>query len=304
LGGSPRFPDHPYARYVRAARDALAAARSDDRSWSSLLAHLDNNAAHAIELLAGMLSTRDQWLREIIPEEPKGLRTRLEATLSAEIEGVLLMLKDRFPAELSAALVPLARHAVANVASSPDNAALAQALEICVQQGGLPPATVAALEHWRHLARWLLRSGNNTFLKMVNTRHGFPAGRTALGIDNRGAKLAMHVFLAELTDVPGLAAMLDVVRRLPPPCYSDESWRIVESLLAVLPQVAAQLTITFRDNGAIDFTHGMLAALSALGRSDEPGELLLRMDFVLEHLLIDEFQDISYTQLDLIRRLT
>src|SRR5207244_8289641 len=142
------------------------------------------------------------------------------------------------------------------------------------------------------------------FRQMVNTRHGFPAGRTALEVDNRGAKLAMHVFLAELTDVPGLAAMLDVVRRLPPPCYSDESWRIVESLLAVLPQVAAQLTLAFRDNGAIDFAHGMLAARGALGRSDEPGELLLRMDFVLEHLLIDEFQDISYTQLDLIRRLT
>src|SRR5207244_8705511 len=61
LGGSPRFADEPYSLYVQAAREALAAARPDDRSWSSLLAHLDNNAAHAIELLAGMLSTRDQW---------------------------------------------------------------------------------------------------------------------------------------------------------------------------------------------------------------------------------------------------
>jgi hypothetical protein len=35
---------------------------ADDRAWRSLLAHVDNDAAHAIRLLAEMLAKRDQWI--------------------------------------------------------------------------------------------------------------------------------------------------------------------------------------------------------------------------------------------------
>jgi len=82
-----------------------------------------------------------------------------------------------------------------------------------------------------------------------------------------------------------------------------EEGEIVEALLDVLHRAAAYLLLQFRDAKAIDFTEGALGALVALG-DDAPSELLLRLDFRIQHLLIDEFQDTSFTQIELIRRLT
>jgi ATP-dependent exoDNAse (exonuclease V) beta subunit len=47
-----------------------------------------------------------------------------------------------------------------------------------------------------------------------------------------------------------------------------------------------------------------LRALQALGEEDEPTDLGLALDARIEHLLVDEFQDTSVTQFDLLRRLT
>ena len=39
---------------------------------------------------------------------------------------------------------------------------------------------------------------------------------------------AMKSVLADLAGYPGLAAAVDVARRLPPPRYSDEAWAIAQ----------------------------------------------------------------------------
>jgi ATP-dependent exoDNAse (exonuclease V) beta subunit len=168
----------------------------------------------------------------------------------------------------------------------------------------LPLPTLAHQQHWRSLAGWLLAK-HATFRKAVNAANGFPAKGSGAGAAARSASNdAMRSLLAELAGQPGLAAAVDVARRLPPPRYSDEAWAIAAALLAILPQVAAHLMLTFRANSAVDFVQGTIAALDALGTADEPTDLLLRLDFQLLHLLVDEFQDTSYTQLELIRRLT
>ncbi len=131
-------------------------------------------------------------------------------------------------------------------------------------------------------------------------RRGAGAGASERAQRNK----AMRALLRDLADVDGLADALHAARYLPPPRYADDAWTFVEALLEVLPQVVAHLTLVFRAAGAIDFTQGTLAALEALGDADRPSELLLRLDCRIRHLLVDEFQDTSYMQLDLIRRLT
>jgi ATP-dependent exoDNAse (exonuclease V) beta subunit len=112
----------------------------------------------------------------------------------------------------------------------------------------------------------------------------------------------MRALLVNLAAVPQLAETLHAVRSLPPPRYNDAAWAIVEALLDVLHRAAAYLLLRFRDTGTIDFTQGTIGALAALG-DDAPSELLLRLDFRVQHLLIDEFQDTSFTQFELIERL-
>ena len=54
----------------------------------------------------------------------------------------------------------------------------------------------------------------------------------------------------------------------------------------------------------MDFPAVSMTALRALGTSEAPTDLSLRLDYRLQHLLLDEFQDTSATQLDLVQQLT
>src|SRR5262249_1632573 len=85
--------------------------------------------------------------------------------------------------------------------------------------------------------------------------------------------------------------------------YSDEQWRLIESLYALLPLALAQLEVTFRRHSTVDFTQLLLAANRALGEPDAPTDLALSFDYRLRHLLIDEFQDTSLSQYELLQRL-
>jgi ATP-dependent exoDNAse (exonuclease V) beta subunit len=71
-----------------------------------------------------------------------------------------------------------------------------------------------------------------------------------------------------------------------------------------MPNAVAHLKIVFQSRGQVDFTEVSQAALMALGSSDEPTDLALALDYRIRHLLIDEFQDTSISQYELLSRLT
>ena len=302
LGGPPRDEEHADPQYVAAARAALAATDGDDVAWRRLLAHVDNDAGEAIRLIADMLAKREQWIGELHAGDRARFRAALEATLTAEIEGELAAVAALFPRSLLEPLSDHERHAAACLHGDPTAADLASVLDACAAAGGTPAPTVSEQAHWCALASWLLVSKEARFQSAVNVKRGFPAGRP--GTPNAARKDAMHALLSDLAKVEGLADGLHAVRRLPSPRYDDETWSLIEALLEVLPRVAAELALTFRAAGKVDFTQGTLAALEALGDEDAPSDLLLKLDYRITHLLVDEFQDTSYVQLDLIRRLT
>ena len=91
---------------------------------------------------------------------------------------------------------------------------------------------------------------------------------------------------------------------MPEPVYGDAAWEFVDATLALLPQIALHLLGVFASEGTADFSEATLRALAALGDADDPGDLLLAVDYRLAHLLVDEFQDTSWTHGELIARLT
>ena len=114
----------------------------------------------------------------------------------------------------------------------------------------------------------------------------------------------MHDLLEQFDRRPGAARALEGVRGLPDPKYGDEDWIRVRDAAEVLVLAAAELEEVFREQGAVDFPAVSLAALRALGTDDAPTDLGLRLDYRLQHLLLDEFQDTSGAQLELVRMLT
>jgi ATP-dependent helicase/nuclease subunit A len=302
LGALPKMVERAAALHERAAREELAAARPDDPGWRRVLEYLDNDAGRVVGLMARMLGKREQWLPRLPSTDAYALRPVLEATLRVEIETELAALAALFPRHCVPALLELVRSAVANLTAAND----AHPLALVAAAAQLPPATADALAHWRALAEWLLTK-KGALRRAVGTAEGFPAAGKAAEAGRRRRmtqKWDMATILAELDAVPGLASALDLVRRLPPPCYDDAAWEFVAALLAVLPRAVARLKLVFAREASIDFAEATLLALQALGDGDAPSDLLLSIDMRVAHLLVDEFQDTSLVQNELIERLT
>ena len=70
------------------------------------------------------------------------------------------------------------------------------------------------------------------------------------------------------------------------------------------PRPSPSCKLVFQTQGEADYVEIALRALRALGTADEPTDLALAFDYRLQHILVDEFQDTSFSQLDLLERLT
>ena len=66
---------------------------------------------------------------------------------------------------------------------------------------------------------------------------------------------------------------------------------------------SAQLWWVFRQYGEVDFTEIALKARQALVESGQPTDQLLTLDRQIDHILVDEFQDTSWLQFDLLTTL-
>jgi ATP-dependent helicase/nuclease subunit A len=108
----------------------------------------------------------------------------------------------------------------------------------------------------------------------------------------------------ELQAIPGLQEALAALLLMPPEKYTDTQWQALEAILALLKPAVAQLVTLFGERGEVDFTQIAHGALLALGTPEEPTDLLLSMDYRIHHLLVDEFQDTSNSQWELLERLT
>src|SRR3954471_546327 len=107
-----------------------------------------------------------------------------------------------------------------------------------------------------------------------------------------------------LSDNEPLRQALSALLRMPPERYSDAQWQVLRSLIELLPLAAAQLRVVFAERGEADFTEIAQGAVRALGTAEAPTDLLLSMDARVRHILVDEFQDTSFSQWELLVLLT
>ncbi|MEO8224759.1 MAG: 3'-5' exonuclease, partial [Gammaproteobacteria bacterium] len=150
---------------------------------------------------------------------------------------------------------------------------------------------------WWRFAASLLLTGKEDWRKSLTVREGFPP-------DQKDLKAHALEILGVLRAAPRLLAALVSVQRLPEPHYSAGQWGALEALLRLLPFAAAELKLVFAYEGATDYAEIAAEGRAALGDDSDPSSLALRVDWRLQHLLLDEFQDTSEAQYALLRALT
>ena len=92
--------------------------------------------------------------------------------------------------------------------------------------------------------------------------------------------------------------------RLPDPVVSEKDRGALEALAKLLLLAATQLTRLFNQHGECDHVEIAGAARRALTEDSSPTPLAERIGTRLMHILVDEFQDTSRDQYDLLRTLT
>ena len=86
--------------------------------------------------------------------------------------------------------------------------------------------------------------------------------------------------------------------------YSDAEWQIVCACFNLLRRAAAELRVVFAESATADFTEVAQIALSVLkGEDGFPTDTAQAVADGIRHLLVDEFQDTSRRQHELLRRL-
>jgi len=305
FGARPETVTDARPLHEEAARRTLGVLESSGENSAyvaRLLLHLDNNVAAAIDLIAGMLAKRDQWIRHVVPRMPSAeRRAQLESALANEVQQALERLVELAPPRTPGAeLAALLRYASANLAE----ADIESPIRACAGLQGLPGASATDLDVWRGVAALVLTK-EGALRKQVNKNTGFPPGTGKAEKAAASTAKGRHaVIMVALESHRTFVEVLHFTRELPPAAYSESQWCVIEALTTLLPLAAANLELIFGERGQADFTAVSQAALRALGEADAPTDLALALDYRIRHLLVDEFQDTSLSQYELLVRLT
>jgi ATP-dependent helicase/nuclease subunit A len=98
--------------------------------------------------------------------------------------------------------------------------------------------------------------------------------------------------------------MLSELSALPEAHLGTADSAALAALARILKRAAAELQAEFAATGNVDYTYVGGAAHEALGDCVEPTDLALRTGLALKHILVDEFQDTSLAQYELLSTLT
>lgn len=293
--------EDPWPLYETAARrliERLGEGSEVALRLESLIVHLGNRTDLLAELLCELLAKRDQWLHQIVSAGAhENLRAVLEQTLRGVIQrhlGTLCGLLDDVRRREFWDLTVFAASNLRDTAGLNEEKRLL--LDACSNAEVVPGPESDSMDAWLALASVFLKRDGTPY-QTVTKKSGFPTTHPT-------DKERMLGVLADLAQDTDLITQLGALRHLPRPSYSQEQWEILEALLTALPVAVAELQLVFQSQGQADYIEAALRALQALGTSEEPTDLALAFDYRLQHLLVDEFQDTSFGQLDLLERLT
>jgi ATP-dependent helicase/nuclease subunit A len=295
LGGRPAITEDARGRYEEAVLALFAELEDSELSPSErsalerVLRRADNRLDLLLEPLSEMLEKREQWLEALLDQRESGAETDVAVLTALGLQRLqqLARLLDKPWCE---ELLGILR------AASTQDECFAWAAEL----REWPTPAPEHFESWRKLADSLLTQDKKPALrKIVNKHQGFPPGQDSTKRMNTLLKT-----LNELPQAEALAQACADVRDFPALTYPTALLAERQALARALLRLAGHLRLVFSRSGETDFTEIALSALRALSGEHGYSELLDRSDARIRHLLVDEMQDTSESQVRLLRLLT
>lgn len=286
--------EKPQQYYRQAAEDCFHYALNESAfqlSLKQLLHHVDNQQEKLLDFFGELLAKRDHWIG-MVSTARSLTKDAFEAALAWIEQHEINLLHQTLPADIAAELVDLARH-MADVEKDPNS----------------PRYELRTWHSFKALDRPLSKSlaallltSQKTLRKSFDHHVGLKRGNCA---DNEYTSLKERskALLLTLGDYPEFQEALLQVKDLPAPHYEEQQWQTLQALFTLLPLLAASLQVVFSQANTVDFTAISHQALNALGDEDSPTDLTLYLDYQIHHLLVDEFQDTSIQQFQLLSKI-
>ena len=318
FGAQPKVADDATILYAEAAEKTLAllehVAHGD--IIQSALRYVENNATQLTSLLVKMLEKRDQWLSFAQNHAQNHAQyevnaEQLQNTLNQLISSSLSHAEHALPAALQQVLMPVARFAASQQPAS---------IQINALLDWQTPlyAEPSDLAKWRAVADLMLTAtGAPRKEGGLNVKFGF-----APTDEGRAHKKTLVEIIAAVNNT----AALHAIRSLPygfdnngfentsaadDSDWQMQNWHTIAALSKLLNLAVAQLWLVFQAAGEVDFVEIAQRATQALydksgddSDLDAPTDLALKLDYQIQHLLVDEFQDTSPSQIKLLEQLT
>lgn len=293
IGGNTNISDDFDDIYSQAAQSLLSEVNGEDEATVAhlerVLLHVDNSFERAERMMVSLLGQRDNWLPLVLNSRGTDLRSNMESVLTSINSEISEYAKGVLSA-YSGEILDLVRFAATNLTDG--------SLSSLAELSSL--YEIEDKSQWSALTNFLL-TGSGTIRKTSGAAQGFPAPSSEKDKERKAHFKAMKDQFKELVDALSLDAdalsALLTIQSTPPTTYSDYEWEVLESLLSMLPLLAAKLLMVFKKTNAVDHVEVATSALMALGTDDNPTDLMLVMDNKISHLLVDEFQDTSLTQI-------
>ena len=297
IGAQPDTLEDANPAYRLAVREVFSLLEKETplrAPLTQLLLHLDNNLIAVENLLISLLAKREQWLGVLIQARHEEARAYLEDVLHDVICEHLNAIVHTLQLH-SSDICAIADAAANNLQEEEHKNRIHELLGI----NSLPSASPEGVNQWLALCDLLL-TNTGSYRARLTKAEGFPAGKEHAAFKTRFGELTGT--LREIA--PEAEALLQEIRSLPPAHYAQDQWQLLDSLTSILPIVAAQLTLVFKQLSATDYSAISQAAVQALGDEDSPSDLALQLDYRIRHILVDEFQDTASPQLELLKKLT
>ncbi len=293
LGTMPQQTEFPTIYYHRAAREFIEQLEQDSEialTLGVIIRHTGNDLSRCEKLFADMLGKREQWLPHIY--NAANNQNYFQQVIAALVENTLEKLTEQL-SPIAGELVELADFAATHANEDSELVTLKGIAE-------LPETSLKGLSSWKLLLKLLVTSSLQP-RKRITAKEGFPA-------QHKDEKQRMQAVLAFYAEHNLLQALLTDTMHLPETddSVNESQQPVINALAKLLPLLVAKLKTLFKQHNLCDYPETTLSALSALNTDPDLGDIsdiTLRLDYQLKHILVDEFQDTSGSQIELLQRL-